>query len=46
MQLRSIAKAKRRKAGSRLGRMKSGLCFMNSHFSALTGMPGAAHGEA
>ena len=24
----------------------SGLCRMNSHFSALVGMPGAAQGEA
>lgn len=32
-------------AGSGSGQMNSGRCFMKSHFTALSGMPGAAQGE-
>ena len=46
MQFLSIAMAKRSIEGLRLGRMNSGLCRMNSHFSAFSGMPGPAQGEA
>ena len=46
MQFPSIATANRSIEGLGVGRMKSGLCRMNSHFSAFSGMPGAAQGEA
>jgi hypothetical protein len=31
-------------AGSSFGQITSGRCRMNAHFSALSGMPGAAQG--